>query len=320
MNLEDKKIVIIGGGNGTSTVLKSLNNSGANLTALLSMADDGGSTGRLRREYGVSALGDIRQVLASLASSENSKEMFSYRFGSGELEGHSFGNLFLSAIERSSGSLYKAIEEAKKILEVEENILPITDDKPQLICEFKDEKISGVYKIARTPIQAKNSKFYLEPKSKITKKATDAILEADLVIIAPGNFYCSILPALMVDGCNEALIRTKAKLIFISNLINFENHTKGYKISDYLSELNRLAKINNVDIVIANETSGPNNLSGEDMVVADNIEGINVIKTRLLNEQAAAIEPNDKIAGLRSKYNHDSESLYKNITQLFKEL
>ncbi len=287
--------------------------------ALVSMADDGGSTGRLRKELGTSAVGDIRQCLVAFTNSKTSKNLFSYRFGEGELEGHSFGNLFLATIENSSGNLYKAIDQARNILDIKEgDVVPLTDDKPNLEITHKNQHIRGVYKIANTNIESKHTEFNLDPPdSRISKKATEYIEKADLVIISPGNFYCSIIPALITFGLADALVRSKAKKVFISNLVNFPNHTRGYGTDDYLSEISRITRAEFIDILVANDNY---NLSGEDAVKTNKPakKDVVVIEDNLVSDEKNEVDPNDQIAALRSKVTHDKIRLNKIITQILR--
>lgn len=318
MSSAKKQVVVIGGGNGSSAVISALKDD-FKVSAIVSMADDGGSTGRLRSEYDVSAVGDIRQCLVAFTDSSESKKLFSYRFSDGELEGHSFGNMFLATIEKSSGSLYKAIDQAKSVLDIKTGeVIPVTNDKPGLIMNYKGDIVRGVYKIANTKIEGKKADFKLTPPTaKISDKAREIIKTADLIVIAPGNFYCSIIPALLADGLVNALTESKAKKVFVSNLANFSNHTKGYTISDCLSEINRLTKIESTDILIANNNY---DLGGEEAVKLDvsTNKNIRIIEDDLVSGEKSKTDPNDKIARLRSKISHDKIKLNKIFTQIIR--
>lgn len=321
MSLEKKHIVVMGGGNGSSVVISSLKDN-FNLSAIVSMADDGGSTGRLRKELGTSAVGDIRQCLVAFADSEYAKDLFSYRFSDGELEGHSFGNLFLTTIEKSTGSLYKAIAQAKNILEIKNgDVIPVTDDNPELVMDYGGGTVRGVYQIANTNIEGKKAEFRLEPSTaKLSKKAEEAIGKADLIIVAPGNFYCSVLPALIVGGVVDCISKSRAQKIFISNLVNFDNHTKGFNAKDYLAEACRVLKANNrfIDILVANDNE---QIEGnEKLVLADDSAFLDteIIKADLVSHTKIKPNPNDKISRLRSKVMHDEKTLNKIITQILR--
>lgn len=319
MSSTKKKIVIIGGGNGSSVLISSLKDD-FDVSALVSMADDGGSTGRLREEQNVSAVGDIRQCLVAFSDSESSKNLFSYRFDNGELEGHSFGNIFLTTIEKATGSLYKAIDQAKNVLDIKNGeTIPVTDDKPDLGMTYKQEEVTGVYKIANTEIKGKDAKFRLAPPdSKLSKKAREYIEKADLIIIAPGNFYCSIMPALIVEEMSDVLESSKAKKVLISNLVNFSNHTEGFDTNDYLSEINRIAGLGSLDILIANNNYDIGNDEQAVKISKEDYKNIQTIKDNLVSNEKSKADPNDKIARLRSKVSHDKNTLNKIITQILR--
>jgi uncharacterized cofD-like protein len=312
-----KNIVIIGGGNGTSVLISSLKHD-FDTRAIVSMADDGGSTGRLRKELGTSAVGDIRQCLVALTDSEASKKLFSYRYGSGELKGHSFGNIFLTTIENSTGSLYKAIDRAMDILEVNNGkVMPVTDSKLNLVMNYKGQKTEGVYKIANTKVDGKNADFKLNPSdAALSDRAKRCIEKADLIIIAPGNFYCSIIPALIVKGMGDALSKSSAKKVLVANLANFKNHTAGYTVGDYLAEISRVTNNNLIDIVLANDNL--NLGTGDEAVDITGRIPVEMIKDNLVSDDKLKPDPNDKIANLRSSVSHDKNKLNKLITQILR--
>lgn len=319
MSLPGKRIAIIGGGNGSGVVISSLKDD-FDVSAITSMADNGGSTGRLRKELGVSAVGDIRQCLVAFADSENSKNLFSYRFTNGNLKGHSFGNIFLSTIEKATDNLYKAIHQAKNVLDIKNGqIIPITDDKPNLVMAYNGMDVRGVYEIANTEIEGKEAKFKLDPSSaKISGSAMKCIEKADLIIIAPGNFYCSIIPPLITAGVINSIIKSNAKKILISNLVNFSNHTKNFTAADYISEIYRIAKVEFIDILISNNNYDVG--TDDEVVKLGNLgySNIKIIEDDLVSNEKSNVDPNDKIAQIRSKVNHDKKRLNKIITQILR--
>lgn len=321
---EIKNIVVIGGGHGTGVVLSSLADSGFDLCALVSMADDGGSTGRLRKELGVSAVGDIRQCLARLSTIPEAAELFSYRFEGGELDGHSLGNLFLANGERVSGSLIKSIEMAKKMLGVSTDILPVTEDKPYLHLNTDGKIIEGVHTIATSDFDGKSAEVYLKPESVICEAAENALKEADLIIIAPGNFYCSIMPALLVQGMRDAINFSKAKTVFIANLVNRYNQTDGYGVQDYIDELNRLTGGINIDATLYNTRPiPPQCLRDGEQVVRGDETSTTAYKTfarDIADSQPVPVAAADKIATIRSLVRHDQAALNQAITEIIKEL
>ncbi|HEX5456071.1 MAG TPA: gluconeogenesis factor YvcK family protein [Candidatus Saccharimonadales bacterium] len=320
---KDKKIVVIGGGHGTSVVLKSLSDSVAELTGVLSMADDGGSTGRLRNDLGVSAVGDIRQCLTTLSARPEIAELFSYRFDSGGLKGHSLGNLILAAEELQENDLEKGINKARKILGVKADIIPSTNDKCGLILELAGEKTAGVYKIANVDFKDSKPNLSLQPVAKLSESARAAINEADFILIAPGNFYCSIIPALLVEGMTEAINATQAKVIFISNLVNRRGHTGGFRATDYIDETRRIAGELKPDALIYNTAKIAEDClrEGEEPVgQPDKKTDYLLIAADISDTEKVAAPGNDEIAAVRSLVRHNGRKLAEVLEQAMENL
>src|SRR3989344_2371375 len=226
------KVVVMGGGTGTFTVLSGLKHYPVDLTAIVTMADDGGSTGRLRDEFGVLPPGDLRQCLVALSEAgEVMRKLFNHRFDSGELAGHNFGNIFISTLEQVTGSLDQALDVAGRLLNIRGRVIPVTLSKVGLIAELKNGKVlegesalSDYQLVSRFGIK----KIYLKPKAKANKKAIDAIEDADLVVVGPGNLYASLIPNFLVDGIGRALVASKAKKVYVANLMNKNGHTDDF--------------------------------------------------------------------------------------------
>jgi conserved hypothetical protein, cofD-related len=246
------KIVVIGGGTGSFVVLSGLKKYARDITALVSMADDGGSTGQLRDELGVLPPGDVRQCLVALSHSPKVRDLFNYRFDEGSFSGHSFGNLFLTALERMTGDFYSGIELASEILKVVGKVEPTTLDKTTLCIDDGTAVVRHERNIEGLKFHAQRPKLWLEPSPSVNPIAIQAIDSADIVVIAPGNPYRSIGPALVVSGIGEALGRTSAKKIYICNLVNKPGQTDGFAVHDYVQEAERLAGTPFVDFVIYN--------------------------------------------------------------------
>ncbi len=246
-NKKFKKIVVIGGGTGIFSVLSGIKKYPVNLSAIITMADDGGSTGILREEFGILPPGDIRRALIALSSTDQKilAELFNYRFEQGRgIKGHSFGNLFLAALERLSGDFEKAIEQAKKILGVKGNIIPVTLSRCRLAATLVNGKtIYGETNIDipkhNGDIPIKNIRLF--PKAKANKKAVNAILDADAIIIGPGDIYTSILPNLIIKEISSAIKKSKAKKIYIANLMTKFGETNGFKASDFINAVEKFA-------------------------------------------------------------------------------
>lgn len=235
-----KKIVVIGGGTGVFTVLTGLKPCFDNLTAIVTMADDGGSTGILREEFGILPPGDIRRALIALSTTNDRMlaKLFSYRFEQGlGLAGHSFGNLLITALQRITKNFEAAVNEAGKILSIKGKVIPVTLGRAKLIAELESgQKIIGETNIdiPKHDGHLKIKKVYLSPSVKINPNARKAIMEADAVIIGPGDLYTSIIPNILVSGMKETLKKTKAKIIYMSNVMTKFGETNDFKASDFI--------------------------------------------------------------------------------------
>ncbi|MEP7217028.1 MAG: gluconeogenesis factor YvcK family protein [Anaerolineaceae bacterium] len=253
------KIVAIGGGTGLSTLLRGLKGYTSNLTAIVTVADDGGSTGRLRQEFGVVAPGDLRQCIAALAEAEPlMSKLFQYRFTEGTgLEGHSFGNLFLVAMSEVTGNFETAIHEASRVLNVRGSILPSTLEDVTLSARTQeDEMVHGEHNI--TEHGAAIRELFLNPASaEAHPDAVRAIMDADLIVIGPGSLYTSVLPNLLVSGIQKALIATEARRIFVCNVATQQGETDGFTVADHLEALERHAGQGVIHAVIANNNIAP---------------------------------------------------------------
>ena len=265
----NKKIVVIGGGTGVYTVLTGLRPHFDNLTAIVTMADDGGSTGVLREEFGILPPGDVRRALVALSASDNKmlSELFSYRFQEGSgLTGHSFGNLMLTALERLTGNFENAIEEAGKILVTYGKVVPVTLQRPRLFAELESgEVVKGEnnINIPRHDGNLKIKRAWLKPAAAINPRAKKAILEADAVVLCPGDLYTSLVPNLLVRGMNEALKKTKAKVIYFTNLMTKFGETAHFRSSDFIRVVSDYVGKDVLDYVVVNSAKPkPRRLSG----------------------------------------------------------
>lgn len=248
------RVVAIGGGTGLSNLLRGLRAYTSNLTAIVTVADDGGSSGRLRKEFGVVAPGDIRQCIAALAESETlMSRLFQYRFTEGTgLEGHSFGNLFIVAMSEVTGNFETAVHETSRVLNVAGSIIPSTLEDVTLSARTQeDELVHGEHNITERGTAIRE--LYLNPAwADAHPAAIKAILAADLIVIGPGSLYTSVLPNLLVDGVRKALHATAAPKIFVANVATQHGETDGFNVADHLEVLERHAGGNVVDAVIAN--------------------------------------------------------------------
>jgi len=252
------RIVAIGGGTGLSNLLRGLKHYSANITAIVTVADDGGSSGRLRREMGVQPPGDIRNCLTALAREEKLlTELFRYRFRAGEgLTGHNFGNLFLTAMtDITGGDFEKAIQASSKVLDVQGRVLPATLSDVQLWAEFADgRRVEGESKIPEA--QGHIVRIGCTPPNPpALPSALQAIEQADYIIIGPGSLYTSVIPNLLVPELAEALQRSVAPCIYVCNIMTQPGETDGYTVSDHLQAIDRACGSPLFDTVLVQKSS-----------------------------------------------------------------
>lgn len=253
-----KKVVVIGGGTGVFTVLSGLKEYPYDLAAIVTMADDGGSTGVLREEFGVLPPGDVRRALVALSNSDNKvvSELFNFRFDTNSsLHGHSLGNLLLTALTKITGSLNDALKEAVTILNVKGEVIPVTLSKTKLHAELENgEKIEGETNIdiPKHNPRLKIKKVYLNPSVSANQDAVHAISSADFVILGPGDLYTSIIPNLLVAEIVPALRKTRAKIIYITNIMTKYGETNNFSASDFVKVIEEYLGKNVLDYVVAN--------------------------------------------------------------------
>lgn len=257
-----KKIVTIGGGTGRFPVLLGLKRYPVELSAIVTMFDDGGSTGRLRDELGVLPPGDLRQSLIALGESGTlMRELFSHRYENGGLEGHNFGNIFISTLEKISGSIDKALEIVGTILNIKGKVIPVTLDTAELITELNNGKvIEGEDALGEYQLISKFGikKMTLKPKAKAHPKALAAIKEADVITVGPGDLYTSLVPNFLVEGLCDAFIKSKARKVYIANLMNRHGHTDDFSVADYVRVLeSMIGKEGVFDTVVYNTNTPP---------------------------------------------------------------
>lgn len=245
-------IVVIGGGTGSFVVLGALKRLTPNLTAIVSMSDDGGSTGVLRDELGVLPPGDARQCLVALSESPELRNMFNYRFGTGSLAGQSLGNIILSGLELQHGSFEEAVAVASRLLRIRGTVVPVALGEHSLVMRDGDQEITGQHKIDLHEIVSKDPTVRLEPGLRINPAADQAIRSADLVIFAPGSLYTSLLPNCSVSGIAEALAETHARVVMVANLVNKATHTKDWHIVDFVKVIESYVGEGTIDMVLYN--------------------------------------------------------------------
>lgn len=254
------KIVAIGGGTGLSTILRGLKKVTNNLTAVVTVGDDGGSSGRLREEMGVLPPGDIRNCIAALADEEKLvTELFQYRFKQGEgLEGHSFGNLFLSALCAITGDMVSAVKESSNVLAIRGRVLPSTLDDMKLIAEMEDGRIiNGESNIPKAAGKVK--RIYSDPAEMVAlPEVIEALEQAELIIMGPGSLYTSVIPNLLIPEIAKTISESTARKVYICNVMTQPGETDNYKASDHIKAILSHAGFNNIiEAVFVNDELSP---------------------------------------------------------------
>ena len=311
---------MIGGGTGNSAVLRALKNYPLELSAIVSMADDGGSTGILRDELGALPPGDVRQCLVALSNSSSlMRSLINYRFENGGLGGHSFGNLLLSALEKVTGSFEKAVEEMGRILFIKGKVIPVTTHQVRLKMILADRTIlEGEKEIYLSQEIDKGYRdIYLEPYPKAHPHAIEEIEKADYIILGPGGFYTSLIPNLLVEGVSEALLESKAEKIFVVNLMNRKGQTTGYKVSHYVKEISKFIGKDIFDHILTNTQSPPVELlhvyAEEGEVVESDLDDPRVLRAPLLGELNEGAK---KDLMKRNLIRHDPDKLAEELMKI----
>lgn len=252
--MNNKKIVVLGGGTGLSTLLRGLKNFPLDITAVVSVSDDGKSTGRLRKEFNIPAVGDIRRVLISLAEIEPLVEkVLDYRFTTNsELNGHTVGNLLLTAITNITGNMSDGIEAIGSVLNLKGRVLPLTEDNVVLMGKMSDGKIiEGEHNI--TEAESKIEDIFYKEKPIVCERVIEKIREADLIIFSMGSLYTSIMPNLISEDIIKTIDESKAKLMYTCNMMTQPGETDNYTIVDHIKVLNQHLGNKKIGVVLAND-------------------------------------------------------------------
>ncbi len=325
----DLKVAVIGGGTGSFTLLSSLKDYTEQIAALVNMADDGGSTGVLRDELGALPPGDIRQCLVALSRTPEMRDLFNYRFDEGSMKGHAFGNIFLAALEKMTGDFAKGVETASEVLNIVGIVEPITLTNVTLAMQGRDKKIvRGEFQISDLDFKKnKKPKMWLEPEAEANPKAITAIAQADIVIVAPGNLYGSLAPALLVPGIGEALKKSKAMKVYVCNLVTKPGQTDGYTVTDFADEIERMAGSNFLDAVLFNTEKPDDSLL--ERYASQGEMGVGLDEEKLEKAHYVAVGANlvsgkiwknsssDPIGASRTLIRHDPKATIRAIMELY---
>jgi len=251
--MNDKRVVVLGGGSGQSVLLSGLKRFPLDITAVVSVCDDGKSTGKLRKEFNVPAMGDIRRVLIALSETEDIiGKLVNYRFKTdGDFDGHTVGNIILTALIDIFGSMSSAIEHISKILNLKGRVLPLTDDNVTLMGEMEDGSvIEGEHNI--TECDKKIKRVFYKSKARANKDVVKRIKEADAIILSMGSVYTSIIPNLLCKEVIKAIDESNAKVIYVCNIMSQPGETDGFRASDHINLLNSYLGDKKIDTVITN--------------------------------------------------------------------
>lgn len=315
-----KKVCTIGGGTGNFVILRGLKRYPVDLSAIVSMSDNGGSTGVLRDELGVLPAGDARQCIVALSNSSRlMRNLMNYRFDTGALMGHSFGNLFLSALEKVTGSFERAIEETGRILNMRGKVIPVTIEHVHLKMILANEKIlEGEKEIYLSQeIDQGYKEISLTPKAAANSQAIEEILNADAVIIGPGGFYTSIIANLLVDGIADAIRKTPATKIFVVNLMNRKGQTTNFQVSDHVRELEKYLGKGIFDTILVNNQHPDPELieiyREEGELIQCDMEGPEIVLAPMLGELKEKAK-GDLIE--RNLIRHDSKKLANELIKI----
>ncbi len=331
-SLAKKKIVVVGGGTGTHTLLTGLKHYRdlVDVTAVVTMADSGGATGKLRDEFGYLPVGDVRMALAALAKEDDEhdsliRKLFLHRFDTeGDMGGHNFGNLFLIALTDILGSEEKAIEAASRVLNVTGTVLPVTTEDTQLVAYYDDDsKVIGEHDIdvpergINTP---KIKTLTIEPKATLNLNVRRKFLEADLIVFGPGDLYTSVLANCVVDGFKDAVSASKAKKAYVANLMTKVGQTTDMGVKEHVEELSKYIG-NKPDFVLVNNAELPNELlekykNEDEFPVCNNCGDFDadVHTTDLLASEEIIISKGDVLR--RSLIRHDSHKLARAVYEI----
>lgn len=321
-----KKVTVIGGGTGTFVVLSGLKQQESlNLGVIVTMMDSGGSTGRLRDQLGVLPPGDLRQCLVALSEApELWRKLFLYRFENGDLKGHNFGNIFLSALEKNCENYDEVLETAEFVLKTKGDVLPVTYEKAHLCVKYESGKtICGEGNIDEDNDETTRiSQAYLEPTANANQKALERIAESDFIVVGPGDLYTSIIPVFLVEGVKQAIEQSSAKIIYNLNLMTKNGQTYKYTASDHVADLTKYMG-REPDYVVVNNGSiadtvhewynKHNEQVVENNLMADNFHG-NIIQADLIDRQQFNKNTADDL--IRSILRHDSNLLAQTLSDI----
>lgn len=326
----DIKIAVLGGGTGSFVILSALKKHTKQLAAIVNMVDDGGSTGVLRDELGTLPPGDVRKCLVALSDSPKIRDLFDYRFEEGTFGGHSFGNILITALEKTTGSFNEAIKTASEILRVNGTVIPATLDDIRLKMEWPEasiildgERVIDADYFKHDPRRANLS---LVPSATANPMALAAIKQADMVVISPGDLYTSLGPLLIIDGIADALKNTKATCVYVSNLVTKHGQTEGFTVSDHAREIERFVGAPFLNYVLYNRQTPNKEIAIKYQeenaylleIDEDKLDqaAYTAVAGNFLGEMAAT-NKSDTLPATRQLIRHDAEAVANALIELY---
>ena len=316
---KELKIVAIGGGHGLSTMLRGLKRYTKDITAIVTVADDGGGSGMLREDLGILPPGDIRNCILALANTEPTMEqLLDYRFTEGSLAGQSFGNLFLAAMDGISGSFDEAVHRMGEVLAITGRVLPVTNQSVHLEAEFVNgSRVLGESKIfyAKKRNDCRIRQVRLVPEHpKPLPESIEAIAQADLILLGPGSLYTSIIPNLLVDGVAEAIAKSRALKILVMNIMTQDGESDGYTGADHVRALLHHGAPGIIDVCIAN-----NAVIGEAILAPYRQEGVEQLRLEREEIEAMGIQVEEYPMATGERYiRHDTYALASAIMEVYR--
>ena len=316
---KELKIVAIGGGHGLSTMLRGLKRYTKDITAIVTVADDGGGSGMLREDLGILPPGDIRNCILALANTEPTMEqLLDYRFTEGSLAGQSFGNLFLAAMDGISGSFDEAVHRMGEVLAITGRVLPVTNQSVHLEAEFVNgSRVLGESKIfyAKKRNDCRIRQVRLVPEHpKPLPESIEAIAQADLILLGPGSLYTSIIPNLLVDGVAEAIAKSRAIKILVMNIMTQDGESDGYTGADHVRALLHHGAPGIIDVCIAN-----NAVIGEAILAPYRQEGVEQLRLEREEIEAMGIQVEEYPMATGERYiRHDTYALASAIMEVYR--
>ena len=316
---KELKIVDIGGGHGLSTMLRGLKRYTKDITAIVTVADDGGGSGMLREDLGILPPGDIRNCILALANTEPTMEqLLDYRFTEGSLAGQSFGNLFLAAMDGISGSFDEAVHRMGEVLAITGRVLPVTNQSVHLEAEFVNgSRVLGESKIfyAKKHNDCRIRQVRLVPEHpKPLPESIEAIAQADLILLGPGSLYTSIIPNLLVDGVAEAIAKSRALKILVMNIMTQDGESDGYTGADHVRALLHHGAPGIIDVCIAN-----NAVIGEAILAPYRQEGVEQLRLEREEIEAMGIQVEEYPMATGERYiRHDTYALASAIMEVYR--